>query len=75
MYHTIEFARDVVVDLQRSQRQRLEKTLMRKGSRVQVQVRPYVAEMVEGPVEMADLFFDDGTSTSAVPFRWFSFVD
>jgi hypothetical protein len=75
MYHTIEFTKAVVIDLEISRQQRLEKMLVRKGNRVHAQVRPYVAEMEEGPVEMADLFFDDGTSTSGVPFGCFSFVD
>ncbi len=47
---------------------------MKKGTRVRAQVKPYVVEADDGPVEVADLFFEDGTATRAVPFALFSFV-
>jgi hypothetical protein len=75
MYHTIEFAADFVIDIEISAKHRLERMLVRRGTRVQAQVKPYVAETKIGFIEVADLFFDDGTSTSAIPFESFSFVD
>ena len=42
--------------------------------RVRVQIKPYVEETEEGPVEMADLFFEDGSATRKVPFAQFRFV-
>jgi hypothetical protein len=36
---------------------------------------PYVVDTAEGPREVADLFFGDGTATRQVPFAWFTFVD
>ena len=29
----------------------------------------------DGPVEVADLFFEDGTTTRKVPFTYFAFVE
>jgi hypothetical protein len=75
MYHTIEFATELVVDVEISRKQPLERALIRTGARRQAQIRPYVVETEECPVEVADLFFEDGTATRAVPFAYFSFVD
>jgi hypothetical protein len=75
MYHTLEFLRDLMVDVAISPRQPLERLLVRKGSRLVAQVRPYIVEADDGPTEVADLFFADGTSASAIPFGCFLFVD
>jgi hypothetical protein len=75
MYHTIEFATDLQVDLEISPKHRLERLLISRGTQLQVQLKPYVVETEAGPVEVADLFFIDGTTTRRVPFAWFSFVD
>jgi hypothetical protein len=75
MYHTIEFASQFMVDLEVSPRQPLERMLIHAGTRMRVQLKPYVLEGKEGPVEVADLYFESGTVTRAVPFAHFSFVD
>jgi hypothetical protein len=75
MYHTIEFASDFLVDLEISPKHRLERTLIRKGTLLCAQIKPYVVEADEGPVEVADLFFEDGTIVCRVPFACFSFVE
>lgn len=75
MYHTIEFVEEVLLDLEISRQNRLELVVMRKGSRRRAQIRPRVVETDSGPIEVADLFFDDGTSTCRVRFACFSFVD
>jgi hypothetical protein len=75
MYHTVEFAADLWVDLETSPRHRLERLLLRRGVRVAAQVRPYVVEAAEGPVETADLFFADGTAARGVPFACCRFVE
>jgi hypothetical protein len=49
--------------------------LLHKGARWQAQIKPYVVETADGPVEVADLFFEDGTATRTVPFACFSLVD
>jgi hypothetical protein len=75
MYHTIEFKVESVVDLEISPKHWLERVLVHQGTRRQAQVRPYVVENPDGPVEVADLFFDDGTTTRGVRFEFISFVD
>jgi hypothetical protein len=75
MYHTIEFAEELTVDLEISPRRWLERMLIRRGDRLKAQIKPYVVETGDGPVEAADLFFSDGTTTRTVPFESFSFVD
>jgi hypothetical protein len=74
MYHTIEFAVAFEADLEISPKHRLEHLLLPKGTRRQAQLKPYVVESEDGPVEVADLFFEDGTATRTVPFECFSFV-
>ncbi len=75
MYHTIEFGVDFTVDLQISPRHPLERLLVRKGTRVRAQLKPYVVETPQGPAEVADLFFEDGSATRGVSFGCFEFVD
>jgi hypothetical protein len=75
MYHALQMVSDRWVDLQRSPRHRLERLLLRRGTRLPAQVRPYVVEAADGPVETADLFFADGTAARGVPFACFAFVD
>ena len=74
MYHTLRFTTDLILDLEVSSRQPLERLRIRKGDRLPAQVKPYVVETAEGPVEVADLFFEDGTATRRVPFAYFAFV-
>lgn len=75
MYHTIKFAAEFEVDLEISPKHRLERMRIRRGACLQAQIKPYVVETENGPVEVADLFFADGTTTRMVPFEWFAFVD
>jgi hypothetical protein len=75
MYHTIEFIAEFTGDREISRKQPLERVLIPTGTRVRVQLKPYVVEGEDGPIEVADLFFEDGTGTRGVPFASFSFVD
>jgi hypothetical protein len=75
MYHVIEFAADVQVDLQTSPRDRLERVLIRRGDRLWAQLRPHVEASATGPVEMADLFFEDGSAVRGVRYAFFRFVE
>jgi hypothetical protein len=74
MYHTIEFNGALTVGLEVSPTQPLERLRLHKGDRLRVQIKPYVMETEEGPVEMADLFLADGTTTRRVRFGSFDFV-
>jgi hypothetical protein len=75
MYHTIECAREFVINVETSPKYWLEQMIVRKGTRRHAQIKPYVVETVLGPIEVADLYFADGTTTRMVPFACFSFVD
>ena len=75
MYHTIEFAKELMVDLEISRKHWRERMLIRPGTRLQAQIKPYVVETEHGQVEVADLFFADGTTTRTMPFACFSFVE
>jgi len=75
MYHTIEFDEALTVDLEISRKQPLERVSIRRGSRLRAQLKPYVVESDDGPTEVADLFFEDGSVTRGVPFAFFSFVE
>jgi len=75
VYHTIQFAVDYTMDVELSAKQPMERRRVLKGSRRLVVLKPYVMGKNGGYLEVADLFFDDGTATRAVPFACFSFVD
>jgi hypothetical protein len=75
MFHTIKFTGDLTVHLEVSPKQHLKWLRICKGDRLQAQIKPYVVETEDGPVEVADLIFEDGTTTRRVPFNSFSFVD
>jgi hypothetical protein len=75
VYHVIEFVSPWWADLERSRVQPLERVLLPRGTRRRAQVRPHVVEGAGGPVEVADLFFEDGTAARGVPFCCFSFLD
>ena len=75
MYHTIEFAEALMIDLEISPKHWLERMLIRRGTRLQAQIKPHVLETEDGPVEVADLYFADGTTARTIPFESFSFVD
>jgi hypothetical protein len=74
MYHTIEFNVELEVDLEISRSKPLERLLIRKGTNLRAQLRPYIIEAANGPLEVADLFFEDGSVTRRVPFAWFKFI-
>ena len=48
---------------------------IRKGDRVHAHLVPRVVETVTGPIEAADLCFEDGSVAQEVPFEWFRFVE
>ncbi len=75
MYRLIEFNTAFTADLEVSPKQRLERLRVRNGTRANVCLRPYVVETAGGPVEVADLYFEDGTVTGQVRFEQFRFVE
>ncbi len=75
MYHLIEFTTAFMADLEVPSRQRLERLGVRPGMRAHVRLRPHVVETAAGPVEVADLQFEDGTVARQVRFEQFRFVE
>ncbi len=75
MYHTLEVAVAFTAELQTSPQHWLERPRIHRGTRLRAQLRPHVEETVAGPVEVADLYLDDGTVLRAVPYAYFAFVD
>ncbi len=75
MYHTIQFNVAFLANLEVSPKQPLERVRIRMGDRLQAQIRPYVVDTGDGPREVADLYFEDGTTARKVPFAFFAFVD
>jgi hypothetical protein len=75
MYHMIEFGAAFVAEVQVCPIVRLSRLKFEKGTRWSAEIRPYVIEGVNGPVEVADLCFDDGFTARNVPFSKFCFVD
>ena len=75
MYHTIEFAETRSLGLESTAKNPMERRTFQKGMRLRAQVRAHVKDTKNGPVEMADLFFEDGTAARAVRYAMFSFID
>jgi hypothetical protein len=75
MYHFIKFTRDSRLDVEAPGKRHLERLLIPAGTGMHAQLKPYVVETVLGPVEVADLFFTDGTASRAVPFGCFTFAE
>jgi hypothetical protein len=75
MYHTITLADDLLIHFAYTPSQRRGRLLIPKGARRRAQIKPYVVETEDGPVEVADLFFKDGPATHMVRCERFSFVD
>jgi hypothetical protein len=75
MYHTIEFVANIWVDLERSPKQPLERIELHHGMKMRAQIRPHVIETRTGPIEVTDLFFEDGTVARGVPFGYFTFAE
>src|SRR5262249_51229171 len=75
MYHTIQFTAGLVVHFERSRARARGQGLIPRGVWVRTRLKPYVVETADGPVEVADLFFGDGTTVRGVRFACFSFVN
>jgi hypothetical protein len=75
VYHTIQFMVEFEATLEVSRKLPLERVRIRKGELLDAQLRPHVVETDDGPIEVADLFFVDGSVTRDVPFGSFTFVD
>ncbi len=75
MYHTIQFTVQFTADRESSPKDPLERLLILKGTQMRAQLKPYVEDASCGPVEVADLFFEDRTAIRGVPFAYFAFAE
>lgn len=75
MYHSIQFRLKSVAELETPGKPHLERVVIQPGTRLHVQIQPYVVESERGPVEVADLFLEDGSIARAVRFATFTFLD
>jgi hypothetical protein len=75
MYHTIIFDQTLTLEMETTQKEPLERRSVKKGTQVRAQLKPHVLDTKKGPVEVADLYFEDGTASRRVRYAFFSFVD
>jgi hypothetical protein len=75
MYHNIQFRLQVQADFEIPGKARLEKIVLKPGTRMRVQIKPYVVQTALGPVEAADLFLEEGVIAHRVSYACFSFLD
>jgi hypothetical protein len=75
MYHTIQFRLKGLAELETPGKRQIERLVIQQGTRLNVEVKPYVVESERGPVEVADLYLEDGSIARAVRFATFTFVD
>ena len=61
MYHNIEFRLKGLAELEVPGKQPLERLVIKQGTRLSTEIKPYVVETKRGPVEVADLFLEDGS--------------
>jgi hypothetical protein len=71
-YHDIEFTATLEASSPQGPSRPL---LLLRGDRRRVRLRPHVVEGTGGPVEVADLSFEDGIVVHDVPFASFRFVE
>jgi hypothetical protein len=75
MYHSIEFKRDLLAQLDIPGEGGTPRVLIDKGTRLKAEIRPYVVESTKGPIEVADLLLEDDTVARTVAFASFHFLD
>jgi hypothetical protein len=75
MYHNIEFRLKAVAAMETDGTGRMQQVEIKPETRLRADIKPFVVETDFGPVEAADLFFEDGTIARAVRFASFSFLD
>jgi hypothetical protein len=75
MYHDIEFRLKAVAAVETDGTGRKQQVVIKPETRLRAHIKPYVVDSDFGPVEVADLFFEDGTVARGVRFASFSFLD
>lgn len=75
MYHHIEFRLRGLAEVERPGSLHTEAIAIKGGTRLRAVVQPRVIETKQGPVEVADLNFADGSVARGVRFASFRFLD
>jgi hypothetical protein len=75
MYHSLEFRLKGLAALETPGKAPLQQVVIKPGTRLRAHVKPHVVESALGPVEVADLFLEDGSVARGVRFASFSFVE
>ena len=61
MVHVIEFRWVILAQVDRPDYSDQQQVVIKKGTRLHTHIKPYVIESPDGPVEVADLYLDDGS--------------
>jgi hypothetical protein len=75
VYHPIEFTTGCIIRVQPPGRDVLAPVFILPGTRVRAEIWPAVVETAGGPVEVAELTFEDGCRAPLLPYACFAFVD
>jgi hypothetical protein len=75
MFHHIEFCLATIAEVQRPEDALMQRLVIREGERLVVQCKPHVEESADGPVEVADLYLEEGSILKAVRYAAFRFLD
>jgi len=75
MIHPIEFRWLVIAEIDGPEYGLMQSVVINEGTRLSAKINPYVAESPGGPIEMADLYLEDGSVIRAVRFAAFQFLD
>ena len=75
MLHRIEFRWLVLAEIDRPEYALMQRIVIKEGTQFSAKIKPYVAESPDGPIEVADLYLDDGSVLRAVRFAAFRFLD
>jgi len=73
--HRIEFRWLVLAELDRPEYVYPQRLVIKEGTRLTAGIKPYVTESPDGPIEVADLRFEDGSVARAVRYAAFRFLD
>ena len=75
MLHRIEFRWLVLAEIDRPEYALLQRIVIKEGTRLSAKIKPYMAESPDGPIEVADLYLEDGSVARAVRFAAFRFLE
>jgi hypothetical protein len=75
MIHPIEFRWLVLAEVERPEYALMQRVVIKEGTRLSADIKPYIAESPDGPIEVADLYLENGSVARAVRFAAFRFLD